>query len=135
MTTPHEVLNPDNLSPPSGFSHVVVAHTGRVVFVGGQTAHDAAGKLVGATVVEQFEVAAGNLITALTAAGARPEHLVQLHIFVTDAAEYRASLPELGAVYRRHLGRHYPAVALFEVKGLFDPAARIELTAVAVVPE
>lgn len=135
MTIPHEILNPANLSPPSGFSHAVVAQPGRMVFVGGQTAHDATGRLIGATVAEQFEAAAANLVTALTAARARPEHLVQLHIFVTDAAEYRASLPELGAAYRRHLGRHYPAMALFEVKGLFDAVARVELTATAVVPE
>lgn len=135
MTTPHEIVNPAGLAPPSGFSHAVVARPGRTVYVGGQAAHDADGKLSGATVVEQFEGAAGNLVTALTAAGADPEHLVQLHIFVTDAADYRASLTELGAAYRRHLGRHYPAVALFEVAGLFDPEARIELTAIAVVPE
>jgi enamine deaminase RidA (YjgF/YER057c/UK114 family) len=85
--------------------------------------------------VEQFEAAAGNLVTALSAAGAGPEHLVQLHIFVTDVAGYRAALSELGEAYRRHLGRHYPAVALFEVAGLFDPEARMELTAIAVVPE
>ena len=135
MTSPHEVVNPAGLAPPSGFSHAVAARPGRTVYVGGQTAHDAEGRLTGASVVEQFDGAAGNLVTALTAAGAGPEHLVQLHIFVTDAAEYRAALGDLGQAFRRHLGRHYPAVALFEVAGLFDPEARIELTAIAVVPE
>ncbi len=75
------------------------------------------------------------LVAALAAAGGRPEHLVALHVYTTDAAAYRAALADLGAVYRRHLGRHYVATALLEVAGLFDPAALVELVAVAVVPD
>jgi enamine deaminase RidA (YjgF/YER057c/UK114 family) len=56
-------------------------------------------------------------------------------VYTTDAAVYRAVLPELGAAYRRHLGRHYVATALFEVAGLFDPAAKVELVGIAVVPD
>ena len=135
MSSPHEIINPTALAPPSGFSHAVVARPGRTVYIGGQTAHAADGRLQGGSVVEQFDRAAANLIVALTAAGAGPEHLVQLHIFVTDAAAYRASLNELGRLYRRYFGRHYPAVALFEVQGLFDSDALIELTAIAVVSD
>jgi enamine deaminase RidA (YjgF/YER057c/UK114 family) len=74
------------------------------------------------------------VVAALAGAGGRPEHLVSLMIYVTDAGEYRSSLRELGTAWQRHLGRHYPAVALFEIAGLFDPRARVELVAVAVVP-
>lgn len=131
---PHEVVNPADLSPPSGFSHAVVAAPGRTVYLGGQTAHRPDGSLEGESVVEQFDAAAANVVRALEAAGARAEHLVSMHIYVTDAAEYRESLGELGPTYRRHFGRHYPAVALFEVVGLFDPKAKVELVCVAVVP-
>jgi enamine deaminase RidA (YjgF/YER057c/UK114 family) len=86
-------------------------------------------------VTEQFDVAAGNLVTALRAAGGVPEHLVSLQVFTTNAAAYRAAMSELGAIYRRHLGRHYVATALFEVAGLFDPAARVELLGIAVIPD
>jgi enamine deaminase RidA (YjgF/YER057c/UK114 family) len=58
-----------------------------------------------------------------------------MQIFVTDAADYRRRLPELGRVYRSHFGRHFPAMALLEVSGLFDAAARVELMAVAVVAD
>ena len=75
------------------------------------------------------------ILAALAAAGGAPEHLVSLHIYVTDATAYRAALAELGAAYRRHLGRHYVATALFEVAGLFDPAAKVELVGIAVVPD
>jgi enamine deaminase RidA (YjgF/YER057c/UK114 family) len=85
--------------------------------------------------VEQFDRTAANVVRALEAAGGRPEHIVSMQIFVTDADEYRGSLREIGAAYRGHFGRHYPAMALLEVTGLFDPAAKIELVAVAVVPE
>jgi enamine deaminase RidA (YjgF/YER057c/UK114 family) len=87
-----------------------------------------------ATLVEQFDLALANLAATLAAAGARPEHLVTVTVFATDAEQYRKDLKELGAVWRRHLGKHYPAMAFFEVKGLFDPAAQVELTGVAVVP-
>ena len=135
MTSRHRVVNPAGLAPPVGFAHAVVAAPGRTVYLGGQAAQGPDGTIVGATVVEQFDVAAGNLVAALTAAGGRPEHLVSLQVLTTDAAAYRAALADLGAAYRRHLGRHYVATALLEVAGLFDPAALVELVAVAVVPE
>jgi enamine deaminase RidA (YjgF/YER057c/UK114 family) len=74
------------------------------------------------------------VVEALAAAEARPEHLVSLHVFVTDVEEYRGALQELAEAWQRNFGRHYPAVALFEVSGLFDPAARVELVGLAVVP-
>jgi enamine deaminase RidA (YjgF/YER057c/UK114 family) len=135
MTTPHRLVNPDSLAPPSGFSHAVVAAPGRTVHVAGQTAQAADGTIQGTTICEQFGVAAANLVTALEAAGGRPEHVVSLQILVTDVDEYRASLAELGEIYRRLLGRHYPAVVLFGVTRLFDAAAKVELVAQAVVPE
>jgi enamine deaminase RidA (YjgF/YER057c/UK114 family) len=133
--TPHRVVNPEGLAPPVGFAHAVVAAGGRTVYLGGQAAQGPDGAIRGATLAEQFDQAAGNLVAALAAAGGSPEHLVSLHVYTTDAGAYRAGLGELGAVYRRHLGRHYVATALFEVAGLFDPAAKVELVGIAVVPD
>jgi enamine deaminase RidA (YjgF/YER057c/UK114 family) len=133
--TPHRVVNPEGLAPPVGFAHAVVAAPGRTVYLGGQAAQGADGRIAGTTLAEQFDVAAGNLVAALAAAGGSPGHLVSLHVYTTDAAGYRAALGELGALYRRHLGRHYVATALFEVAGLFDPAAKVELVGIAVVPD
>ena len=135
MTTPHRVVNPEGLAPPVGFAHAVVAAPGRTVYLGGQAAQGPDGRIVGATLAEQFERAAANLVAALAAAGGAPEHLVSLHVYTTEADAYRAALGELGALYRRHLGRHYVATALFEVAGLFDPVAKVELVGVAVVPD
>ena len=134
MTTPHEILNPPSLPAPIGFSHAVVAGAGRTIYLGGQAALDADGKLVGDSIAEQFAQAARNVVAALDAAGATPEHLVSMQIYVTDVAAYKLALSELAGVYREHFGRHYPAVALFEVKGLFDPDAMVELVCIANAP-
>lgn len=134
MTSPHELLNPPALAKPVGFSHAVVAAQGRTIYLGGQAAHDAEGNLVKGKIVPQFAQAAANVVTALEAAGARPEHLVSMQIYVTNVAAYRGALKELGEVYRAHFGTHYPAIALFEVQQLFDPAALVELVCIAVVP-
>ncbi len=132
--SPHEILNPDSLPRPSGYSHVVVANAGRTIYVAGQTAHAAFDDLSSVSVVEQFDVAAGNVVKALEAAGAGPEHLVSLQIFTTDLREYMSASKAIGESYRRHFGRHYVATALIEVKGLVG-AAKVELLATAVVPE
>lgn len=134
MTSPHEILNPPTLAAPVGFSHAVMAASGRTVYLGGQTAHDASGKIVGTSIPEQFTQAAANVVAALEAAGGSPGHLVSMQIFVTDVTEYRDSLSELASAYRSHFGRHYPAVALMEVNGLFDPDAKVELVCIAVIP-
>jgi enamine deaminase RidA (YjgF/YER057c/UK114 family) len=134
VTGPHELINPDSLAPPLGFSHAVAAQPGRFVFVGGQTAHGPDGSVQGQTLLEQFDVALANLVAALEAGGAKPGHLVSMQIFVGDIAEYRANLGPVGEAWRRHFGRHYPALALFEVSGFLDPAVVVELVATAVVP-
>ena len=130
----HQAVNAARLARPSGFSHAVVAAPGRTVYLAGQTAQGPDGAIVGDTMTAQFKVAEDNLLAALEAAGARPEHLVSMQIYVTDAALYRLALKPIGAAYRDRFGRHYPAMALLEVKGLLDPEAMIELQAIAVVP-
>ena len=133
--TAHRIVNPPELGPAVGFSHAVVAAPGRQVFLGGQVAQGPDGLVREGTVVEQFDVALGNVVSALRAAGAAPEDLVRLVVYTTVPDDYRAALPELGAAYRRHLGRHYPAMAFFAVSGLFDPRAVVELVGTAVVPD
>jgi len=126
-----ELINSPDLAAPTGFSHAVRA--GDTVYLAGQTASAPDGSIVGATIVEQFDVAAGNLMTALRAAGGGPEDLVSLQVFVTAVAEYKQSLMALGRVWRTHFGRRYPAIGLFGVTELFDPAAKVELMGVAVL--
>lgn len=132
--TPHTLLNPEAMAPAKGYTHAVVAAPGRLVAIAGQVAMDGSGAMVGDTLVEQFDVALSNVVAALDAAGARPEHVVSMLVVVTAMDEYRAGARELGPVWRRHFGRHYPAMALVGTTELVEPAARVEIVTTAVVP-
>lgn len=133
--TRHRIVVAPELGEPVGYAHAVVAAPGRLVHLGGQTALGPDGEIHGTTLTEQLDVAAGNVLAALRAAGGAPSDLVSVQIFVTDPADYKRRLPELGKVWQRHFGRHYPATGLFGVTRLFDEPALIELMCVAVVPE
>jgi enamine deaminase RidA (YjgF/YER057c/UK114 family) len=132
--SPHRIVNPDGLPAPRGFAHAVVPEDGTTIYLGGQTGHRADGSLAGEDMVTQFDQACANVVTALGSVGGAPEHLVRLVIHTTDVEDYRNRLKELGRAYRRHFGTHYPAVALLGTTELFDPDAKVELIAVAVVP-
>jgi enamine deaminase RidA (YjgF/YER057c/UK114 family) len=122
----HRIVNPPELGAPSGFSHAMVA-AGNTVHLAGQIG-------AGATMVEQFGSAAEKLVIALRAAGGEPENLVSLQVFVTDVGAYKGALPAIGLAWRRHFGRHYPAMGLFGITELFEPEALVELMGVAVLP-
>jgi enamine deaminase RidA (YjgF/YER057c/UK114 family) len=127
-----EAVNPAELARPSGFSHAVVAE-GRVVFLAGQLALAPDGTVTGTDIVTQFEVALGNVLTALRAAGGSPPQLASLTIYVTDLPDYRAHSREIGAVWQRLVGRTYPAMAGIGVAGLWEPEALVEIQGFAVI--
>lgn len=126
-----ELFNPPELAPPVGFSHAAAA--GDLVVLGGQVGSDASGQVLApGDITAQFTQAIRNVGTALRAAGSAPERAVKLTYFVTDVAAYRANLKPIGAAYREVFGHHYPATSLFEVKGLYDPEAMVEIECLAV---
>ncbi|MEW2135433.1 RidA family protein [Streptomyces sp. NPDC005409] len=127
-------INPASLSPATGFSHAVAATGSRLVFLAGQTALDASGKVVGQSLPEQFEVALTNLLTALAAAGGGPADLARVTVYAVDVASYRTHAPELGRIWRRLAGRDYPAMAVIGVVRLWDEQALVEVDGLAVLP-
>ena len=131
----HEIVAAPELAPAVGYAHAVVAASGRLVALGGQTALGPDGRITGDGIVEQFDVAAGNVVAALRAAGCTPDDLISLQLFVTDVDAYRAALTELAGVWRARFGRRYPALGLFGVTRLFDEAALVELMGLAVRPD
>ncbi|MFG2946007.1 RidA family protein [Streptomyces adustus] len=128
-----ERVNPSELSPPTGFSHAVVATGSRLVFLAGQTALDPSGAVVGTGLSEQFERALTNLLTALKAVGGTPADLARVTVYTTDLADYRARAPELGRIWRRLAGRDYPAMAVVGAVRLWDEQALVELDGFAVL--
>jgi enamine deaminase RidA (YjgF/YER057c/UK114 family) len=128
-------INPSALPAPSGFSHAVVG-SGRIVFLAGQTALDATGRIAApGDLVAQFERALSNLLTALEAAGGRPTDLASMTIYIVDMPDYRARAGEIGAVWRRLVGRDYPAAAGIGVARLWDDAALVEIQGYAVLDD
>lgn len=124
-------INPDGLAPARGFSHATVA--GDTVWLGGQIGSDSTGKVPEpGDMVAQFARAIRNVATALRAAGCEPADTVKLTYYVTELVRYRENLAAIGSAYRDVFGRHYPATTLVEVRSLFEPAALIEIDAVAV---
>jgi len=131
--SPHRIVNPETLPPPIGFAHAVVPADGKTVYLGGQGGH-LPDNSIAEGLVEQFDQACANVVEALRAAGGEPGHLVSVQIFATDVEEYVRLSQRLGEAYRKHFGKHYPAMALVGVPRLFDTRALVELACVAVIP-
>lgn len=128
-------VNPEPLGRPRGFSHGLLAPDGgRVLFVAGQTSTDAAGRVVGEGLAAQFELALERVLAVVRDAGGGPSDIGRMSVYVVDLAAYREARPQIGEVWRRRMGRHYPAMTLVEVAGLLDPGAHVEIEATAVIP-
>ena len=127
-----ERINPESMAAPIGFSHAVKAQ-GTVVYLAGQTALNKEGLIVGNGIVEQFEKALTNLLTALEHAGGKPSQIAKLTIFSIDPQNYRDNARELGKVWQRLVGRDYPAMTLVGVTRLWDIEALVEIEGVAVL--
>jgi enamine deaminase RidA (YjgF/YER057c/UK114 family) len=132
---PVTLINPESLGAPSGYSNGLLADaSGKLLFISGQIAWNEKQQIVSDDFVEQFDRALANVLAVVRAAGARPEHVVRLVIYVTNKAEYRERTREVGERYRQHLGRHFPAMVLVEVTGLLEDAAKVEIEGMALIP-
>jgi enamine deaminase RidA (YjgF/YER057c/UK114 family) len=127
-----DLVNPATLAKPRGYSHGI-SGTGRLLFVAGQIGWTAESTLVGPRLADQFDQALANVLTVVTGAGGDAWSIAKLTIFVTDAAAYSAARKEIGQRYRARMGRHYPAMTLVEVRALLEPAALVEIEAVAIL--
>jgi enamine deaminase RidA (YjgF/YER057c/UK114 family) len=129
------LINPEALGTPSGYSNgLLVDGGGKLLFIAGQIAWDQDQKIVDDDFVEQFDKSLSNVITVLRAAGGEPNNIVRLVIYVTNKIEYRERSREVGERYRKHLGKHFPAMVLIQVAGLLDDRAKVEIEGMAVIP-
>lgn len=129
-----KILQPPHWPRPKGYSNGISAR-GRMVFTAGVIGWDANESFPEHTLHGQFAQALLNVLEILKLDGAGPEHIVRMTCYVTDRNEYLESRDEIGAAWREIMGRNYPAMALVEVKGLVEAAAKIEIEATAVVAE
>lgn len=128
-----DIINPRG--QPKGWNDGLLAPAGgRVLYVAGQTASDASGKVRPDGFVTQFRLALSNTLAVVKAAGGKPTDIGRMTVYVLDMEGYRESRRELGTVWKELMGRHYPAMALVEVSALLDEHALLEMETTAVVP-
>ena len=126
-------LNPPGWPQPRGYANGVKAR-GDMVFVGGMIGWDINGKLPQGFVAQTKQLLE-NIVAVLKEGGAGPEHVVRMTWYVTDIDAYRASLPDLGKVYREVMGKNFGAMALVQVKSLVEADALLEIETTAVIPD
>lgn len=128
---------PESWKRPAGYSEGRSAASGTTIAVAGQlgisqgdgSPADASG------FAAQWALALARVGDVVRAGGGVIEDVVLLRIYVTDLAEYRAAGRDLGAGWGAVFGQHFPAMTMVEVSGLLEPAAKIEIEAVAIVGE
>ncbi len=125
-------VNPDSLARPRGYSHGMKG-AGEVLFVAGQVAWDREGQLVSGDFVAQFARALDNVLDVVWAAGGGPSSIARMVVYVTDKREYEGATRAIGEAWRARMGRHYPAMALLEVKALLEDGAKVEIEATAIL--
>jgi enamine deaminase RidA (YjgF/YER057c/UK114 family) len=133
--SPFEIIQPKDWVPPKGYANGIAATQGRQVFIAGQVGWNAQARFESDDFVAQVEQALKNVVAVLAAAGGEPHHLVRLTWYVTEKFDYVDRQREIGEVYRRTIGRHFPAMTLVVVAGLLEPRAKVEIEGTAVITD
>ena len=128
-----KILQPPGWARPKGYSNGIA--TGKMVFVAGQIGWTGEGKWEAKDFAGQFRQTLKNTLAVLAEAGAGSEHIVRMTWYITDKKEYLGAITEVGAAYRELIGKHYPAMAVVQVAGLMEDAAKVEIETTAVVPD
>ena len=129
-----EIINPPGLPAPRGFNHGILTTGGRLLFLAGQDASDGDGRIIApGDILAQCQQVLHNLHAVVHETGGVMSDIVKLNVYVTSRDAYLAQLNPLGKLFREYFGAYYPAMALFEVAGLFQPEAMIEMEGFAVL--
>lgn len=129
-----EFLQPEGWTKPIGYANGIAAR-GKTIFVGGQIGWNAQQQFECDDLPGQVRQTLENIVAVLKAGGADPTHITQLTWYLTDKDDYLANLKEIGRAYRDVIGRHFPAMAAVQVVALVEDRAKVEIQAIAVIPE
>ena len=129
-----QVLLPPGWAPPIGYANGIAVDAGRIGFIAGQVGWNAQQQFESADIVPQFEQALKNVLAVLAQAGGQPQHICRITAFCCDKPAYLAARGQLGGIWRRLMGKHYPAMSMIFVADLLDKPGKIELEATAVLP-
>jgi enamine deaminase RidA (YjgF/YER057c/UK114 family) len=129
-----DIVNPEALGSPRGWNNGLLGHAGgRVLFVAGQTARDANGRICDGGMVAQWSQSLANVLSVVRAAGGDAESIGRMTVFITDRDAYLSERPALGEAWRGLMGRHYPAMSVVVVTALVDDGALVEIEATAIL--
>ena len=129
-----ESLLPEGWAKPIGYANGIAVDSGRLVFIAGQVGWDAQQRFASPELLPQFDQALKNVLAVLAEAGGEARHICRMTAYCCDKPAYLAARKELGAVWRRLMGEHYPAMSMIFVSDLLDSPGKIELEATAVIP-
>ena len=129
-----QVLLPQGWASPIGYANGIAANADRIVFIAGQVGWNAQQKFESEELAPQFEQALKNVLAVLAEAGGEARHICRMTAYCCDKPAYLAARHELGAIWRRQMGTHYPAMSMIFVSDLLDCPGKIELEATAIVP-
>ncbi len=130
----HDLLHPQSWRAARGYANGVMAR-GALIFLGGQIGWNAQQVFETDDFIGQVDQCLANICALLKEAEAGPQHLVRLTWYLTDKRDYLQNLPRIGQVYRAHMGRNFPAMAMVEVSALIEARAKVEIEATAVLPD
>jgi enamine deaminase RidA (YjgF/YER057c/UK114 family) len=129
-----DILQPEGWAKPVGYSNGIAAR-GRQVYVGGQIGWNGQCQFETDDFAGQVRQTLQNIVAVLAEAGAGPQHITSMTWYFTDKAEYLANLKGIGQAYREVIGRNFPAMAAMQVAALVEDRAKIEIQAIAVIPD
>lgn len=129
-----EILQPDGWAKPIGYANGMAAR-GKQLFIAGQIGWNGQCVFESDDLVAQIGQTLRNIVAVAAAGGAGPEHIVSMTWFLLDRKEYSARLKEIGGVYRDVIGRRFPAMTAIQVAGLIEDRAKVEIQAIAMVPD
>lgn len=124
------IIHPDGWAPARGYANGVLAEDG-TLYVGGQIGWTADQTFASHDFIGQMEQCLRNILAIVEAAGGQAGDITRLTWFVKDKSEYLARQGEIGQVYRRVLGRHFPAMSMLVVADLIEDEALLEIEATA----
>ena len=127
-------INPPGWPRPKGYSNAIVGR-GTFVLVAGQIGWNSQEVFESDDFIAQFRQALRNTVEILAAAGAKPEHVARMTIYVRDKRQYLARLSEVGSTWRETMGRSFPAMTLVEVSALLEERALLEIESTAILPD
>ena len=125
-------IQPEHWAPAKGYANGMLAADG-TLYIGGQIGWNRHQVFESHDFIGQMEQALRNIVDIVMHAGGKVEDLTRLTWFVIDKAEYLARQKEVGEVYRRVLGKHFPAMSMLVVAGLIEDDALLEIEATAFI--